>query len=162
MLFLVRSVLESVNVFADLFVTTLQSWARTRAYGLNPVVVRYYRFLKRIRFVYTCLYHQELCVYPWHGECRELSVALLSSFNAAEVEFGASALGIYSASAGVSNLSTVVSNLSTDISSTSSDVVGTSADASGMTAAVDGAAAGTSMSVKEKTSVSSHATVDMT
>ncbi|KAG3111104.1 hypothetical protein PI125_g9415 [Phytophthora idaei] len=131
LLFLVRSVLEPVELFAELFETTLKS-AGKNAYGLSAWVVRYYRLLVRIRIVYMRLYGQELRTRIQGVVSGEYCQLLVSVFDAAEVEFGASASGSGSASAAV---------------------------VSGSSAAVSGAAIGTSASVEEKTSVSSSGAV---
>ncbi|KAG6951298.1 hypothetical protein JG688_00013783, partial [Phytophthora aleatoria] len=137
LLFLVRSVLEPVELLAELFETTLKS-AGKNAYGLSAWVVRYYRLLVRIRIVYMRLYGQELRTRIQSVVSGEYCQLLVSVFDAAEVEFGASASGSGSASAAV--------------------VSSSSAVVSGSSAAVSGAAIGTSASVEEKTSVSSSAT----
>ncbi|KUF82734.1 hypothetical protein AM588_10000439 [Phytophthora nicotianae] len=138
LLFLVRSVLEPVELLAELFETTLKS-AGKNAYGLSAWVVRYYRLLVRIRIVYLRLYGQELRTRIQSVVSGEYCQLLLSVFDAAEVEFGAFASGSGSASgAVVSSSSTVVS---------------------GSSGAVGGAAIGASASVEEKTSVSSSGAV---
>ncbi|KAG3151855.1 hypothetical protein PC128_g22910, partial [Phytophthora cactorum] len=138
LLFLVRSVLEPVELLAELFETTLKS-AGKNAYGLSAWVVRYYRLLVRIRIVYMRLYGQELRTRIQGVVSGEYCQLLVSVFDAAEVEFGASASGSGSASAAV--------------------VSSSSAVVSGSSAAVSGAAIGTSASVEEKTSVSSSGAV---
>ncbi|CAH0513679.1 unnamed protein product [Peronospora belbahrii] len=119
------------------------------AYGLNALVVRYYRLLKRIRIVYTRLYHQELRTRIQGVVSGEYCQLLLSTLDAAEVEFGASASVTTSACADTALLyGTSASGTSTTVSAT--------------IAAVGGAVVGSSSSVKEETGVSSGATVDTT
>ncbi|CAH0513681.1 unnamed protein product [Peronospora belbahrii] len=122
MLFLVRSVLEPVNLLAELFDTTLQGCGKN-AYGLNALV----QLRTRIQGVVS-------------GEYCQL---LLSTLDAAEVEFGASASVTTSACAGMSSSSTVVSGMNDDTLYTNSDVLDTSATVSGTS--VD--ASGTSTTV---------------
>ncbi|EEY59329.1 Annexin (Annexin) Family [Phytophthora infestans T30-4] len=138
LLFLVRSVLEPVELLAQLFETTLTSAGKS-AYGVSAWVVRYYRLLVRIRTVYMRLYGQELRTRIQSVASGEYGQLLLSVFDAAEVEFGASASESGSTSgAAVRSSSTVMSD---------------------SRASVSGAAIGMSASVDEKASVSSSGAV---
>ncbi|EGZ04893.1 hypothetical protein PHYSODRAFT_566613 [Phytophthora sojae] len=154
LLFLVRSVLEPVELLAELFDTTLKS-ASKNAYGLSAWVVRYYRLLVRIRIVYMRLYRQELRTRIQSVVSGEYCQLLLSVFDAAEVEFGASA----SASGSV-----VAAGGGTASTSSGSAVRGAAAAVGGAAAATAavGAAIGASASVEEKARISSSAAVSAT
>ncbi|EGZ04895.1 hypothetical protein PHYSODRAFT_342844, partial [Phytophthora sojae] len=154
LLFLVRSVLEPVELLAELFDTTLKS-ASKNAYGLSAWVVRYYRLLVRIRIVYMRLYRQELRTRIQSVVSGEYCQLLLSVFDAAEVEFGASA----SASGSV-----VAAGGGTVSTSSGSAVRGAAAAVGGAAAATAavGAAIGASASVEEKARISSSAAVSAT
>ncbi|KAL4094798.1 hypothetical protein PRIC1_010452 [Phytophthora ramorum] len=139
LLFLVRSVVEPVELLAELFETTLKGAGKS-AYGLSAWVVRYYGLLVRIRIVYMRLYRQELRSRIQSVVSGEYCQLLLSVFDAAEVEFGASASGSASIAAGDATMS------GTAVSSTA---------VSGSSAVVSRAAVGVSTSVEEKASISS-------
>ncbi|KAL3657261.1 hypothetical protein V7S43_017770 [Phytophthora oleae] len=142
LLFLVRSVLEPVELLAELFETTLKS-AGKNAYGLSTWVVRYYRLLVHIRIVYMRLYRQELRTRiegVVSGEYRQL---LLSVLDAAEAEFGASAEAEFGSSGSPS-----ASGSASGSTSASAGVSSSSAVVSGSSAAVSGAAIGASVSVE--------------
>ncbi|KAE9318872.1 hypothetical protein PF008_g18407, partial [Phytophthora fragariae] len=141
LLFLVRSVLEPVDLLAELFETTLQS-ASKNAYGLSAWVVRYYRLLVRIRIVYMRLYRQELRTRIQSVVSGEYCQLLLSVFDAAEVEFGASASGSGSVSVAA-------------VSASGSGSVSVAAVSASSGAAEGGAAISASASVEEKASISS-------
>ncbi|KAG2839012.1 hypothetical protein PC111_g4026 [Phytophthora cactorum] len=87
LLFLVRSVLEPMDLLAELFETALKR-AGKNAYGLSAWVVRYFHLLERIFIAYRRLYRQDLRIRirsVVRGEYRQL---LLSVFDAAGVELG--------------------------------------------------------------------------
>ncbi|KAG3128666.1 hypothetical protein PI126_g21301 [Phytophthora idaei] len=87
LLFLVRSVLEPMDLLAELFETALKR-AGKNAYGLSAWVVRYFHLLERIFIAYRRLYRQDLRTRirsVVRGEYRQL---LLSVFDAAGVELG--------------------------------------------------------------------------
>ncbi|POM80260.1 Annexin (Annexin) Family, partial [Phytophthora palmivora] len=86
LLILVRSVLDPMDLLAELFETTLKGGSKN-AYGLSAWVVRYYRLLVRIRIVYTRLYRQELRTRIQGVMSGEYCQLLLSVLDAAEVEF---------------------------------------------------------------------------
>ncbi|KAE9111565.1 hypothetical protein PF007_g11435, partial [Phytophthora fragariae] len=152
LLFLVRSVLEPVDLLAELFETTLQS-ASKNAYGLSAWVVRYYRLLVRIRIVYMRLYRQELRTRIQSVVSGEYCQLLLSVFDAAEVEFGASASGSGSVSVAAVSASGSGSVSVAAVSASSGAAVRGGAAVSG--AAEGGAAIVASASVEEKASISS-------
>ncbi|KAE9308056.1 hypothetical protein PF001_g11333, partial [Phytophthora fragariae] len=152
LLFLVRSVLEPVDLLAELFETTLQS-ASKNAYGLSAWVVRYYRLLVRIRIVYMRLYRQELRTRIQSVVSGEYCQLLLSVFDAAEVEFGASASGSGSVSVAAVSASGSGSVSVAAVSASSGAAVRGGAAVSG--AAEGGAAISASASVEEKASISS-------
>ncbi|OWZ12600.1 Annexin protein, partial [Phytophthora megakarya] len=143
LLFLVRSVLDTEEMLAELFETTLKGGSKN-AYGLSAWVVRYYRLLVRIRIVYSRVYRQELRTRIQGVMSGEYCQLLLSVLDAAEVEFGASASGSVSASGAMSASGAAMS--ASGAMSSSSTVV------SGSSAAVSGAAIHASSSVEEKTS----------
>ncbi|KAG2510573.1 hypothetical protein JM18_008513 [Phytophthora kernoviae] len=121
LLFLIRSVLEPVDLLAELFETTLKG-ANKNAYGLSAWVVRYYRLLVQIRIVYMRMYRQELRIRIQSVTSGEYCQLLLSILDAAEAEFGTSESAFVSESASASALSSVSTS-----ATVSSESIGTSA-----------------------------------
>ncbi|KAL7678662.1 putative annexin [Plasmopara halstedii] len=116
LLYLVRSVMEPMELLAESFEMTLKS-ASTKTYILSAWIVRYYRLLVQIRVVYRQLYGQELRTRIENEVSGEYCQLLLSVIDAAEAEFGAFASKSDSQCDVMSSPSTVPSGSNTAIMS---------------------------------------------